>query len=63
MIPNDRTIAILSVSRRAERPLGCCARCGAGEFRDVPIHEGRSIRRECARCGRFVGFPVWHGKE
>lgn len=38
-----------------------CDRCGHTEFRDVPIHAGRSIRRDCARCGRLVGFPVWYG--
>jgi len=39
---------------------GVC-RCGAAVHRDVPIHEGRSLRRDCANCGRFVCFPLWHG--
>ena len=38
-----------------------CARCGSSEFRDVPIHGGRSMRRDCARCQRFVEFTVWCG--
>ena len=37
-------------------------RCGATNWRDVPIHGGKSIRRDCGRCGRFVDFPVWYGK-
>lgn len=36
--------------------------CGSTEGIDVPIHEGRSLRRDCARCGRFLDFPVWYGK-
>lgn len=36
-----------------------CRRCGATEFVDVPIHDGESIRRDCAQCGRTVSFPTW----
>jgi hypothetical protein len=28
---------------------------------DVPIHHGRSIRRDCAECNRFVAFVRWYG--
>ena len=38
-----------------------CRKCGSTEFRDVPIHDGRSVRRDCAKCGRFLAFPLWHG--
>lgn len=38
-----------------------CDRCRHAEFREVPIHDGQSIRRDCARCGRTWGFPVWYG--
>jgi len=38
-------------------------RCGSTTWRDVPIHGGRSVRRDCARCGRFLGFPVWKGEK
>src|SRR5262245_26706431 len=34
-------------------------RCGSTISRDVPIHEGQSVRRDCRRCGRFIEFPVW----
>lgn len=38
-----------------------CDRCGASDFHDAPIHDGRSVRRDC-RCGRFMGWPVWYGE-
>jgi len=38
-----------------------CPKCGAREFRDVPIHHSRSTRRECAKCGAFIAFTRWHG--
>ncbi|MBX3435417.1 MAG: hypothetical protein KF847_19045 [Pirellulales bacterium] len=38
-------------------------RCGGTAWRDVPIHGGRSTRRDCAGCRRFIGFPVWYGKD
>jgi hypothetical protein len=37
-------------------------RCGSTTWRDAPIHGGQSIRRDCDRCGRFLDFPIWHGK-
>lgn len=36
-------------------------RCGSTQFRDYVIHDGKSVRRDCAICGRFIAFPVWHG--
>ncbi|NLF09477.1 MAG: hypothetical protein GX594_16075 [Pirellulaceae bacterium] len=36
-------------------------RCGSTVWRDVPIHNGQSVRRDCGRCGRFLDFPVWYG--
>ncbi len=38
-------------------------RCGSSRWRDVPIHGGQSLRRDCGRCERFIGFPVWYGKD
>lgn len=35
--------------------------CGSTTWQDVPIHGGRSLRRDCGRCGRFIAFTVWHG--
>ena len=31
-------------------------RCGSTTWRDVPIHDGQSVRRDCGRCGRFIDF-------
>jgi hypothetical protein len=36
-------------------------RCGSTTWRDVPIQDGQSTRRDCGRCGRFLEFPIWHG--
>lgn len=38
-------------------------RCGSTTWRDVSIHDGQSVRRDCGRCGRFLAFPVWYGKD
>jgi len=38
-----------------------CPKCLAMEFHDVPIHGGHSVRRDCAKCGRFIAFPIWCG--
>jgi hypothetical protein len=39
----------------------CSVRChhlaGRGS-----LHGGRSVRRDCGRCGRFLDFPVWNGQ-
>jgi hypothetical protein len=48
--------------RKPKRPDAVC-RCGSTQWRDVPIHGGRSIRRDCARCGRFLAFPLWYGRK
>lgn len=43
-----------------EKPKPIC-RCGSSDYVDHPIHDGQSLRRDCAICGRFIAFPVWHG--
>jgi hypothetical protein len=43
------------------RPIEVCDRCGSIEYMDTPIHEGRSVRRDCALCRRFMGWPRWYG--
>ncbi len=43
-----------------EPPADAVCRCGSAEYTDVVIHGGASTRRDCARCGRFIGFTRWH---
>jgi hypothetical protein len=43
------------------KPTKAVCRCGGTTWRDVPIHGGQSVRRDCGRCGRFMEFPVWYG--
>lgn len=44
------------------KPTKAVCRCGGTTWRDVPLHGGQSVRRDCGRCGRFLDFPVWYGK-
>ncbi|MBX3426610.1 MAG: hypothetical protein KF688_13095 [Pirellulales bacterium] len=37
-------------------------RCGSTAWRDVVIHGGQSVRRDCAICGRFANFPIWNSR-
>lgn len=39
----------------------CCDRCRSTDTIDQTIHDGRSVRRDCAACGRFRKFVVWNG--
>lgn len=50
---------IVANRRDASKPV---CRCGSTTSRDVPIHGGESIRRDCGRCGRFLDFPIWYGE-
>jgi len=52
-------VAALDAPAKATKPV---CRCGSTAWRDVPIHDGQSIRRDCGRCRRFLDFVVWHGK-
>jgi hypothetical protein len=47
----------------AAGPTTAVCRCGSMIWRDVPIHRGQTIRRDCGRCGRFIDFPIWYGKD
>lgn len=61
------TVATLAppsaLSKTPAKPAKAVCRCGSTTWRDVPIHGGQSIRRDCGRCGRFLHFPVWYGKD
>ncbi|MGD9721416.1 MAG: hypothetical protein AB7O59_09425 [Pirellulales bacterium] len=51
--------------RRAAPPTAAklICRCGSTTWLDVPIHDGQSTRRDCARCGRFIDFSRWYGRD
>ena len=44
------------------RPTTACDRCRSTTYRDTPIHAGQSVRRDCGRCHRFLGWPRWYGR-
>lgn len=45
---------------RLQQVLTVCDRCQSDQYVDVPIHDGQSLRRDCRRCRRFMGFPTWY---
>jgi hypothetical protein len=40
-----------------------CRRCGNRTTYLAILHAGESLRRDCAKCGRFIDFPSWHNRE
>jgi len=59
----DMPMAPLTTSQNAPaKPRKPVCRCGSTTWRDFPIHNGQSVRRDCGRCGRFTEFPIWYGK-
>lgn len=44
------------------KPAKAVCQCGSTTWLEVPIHGGQSMRRDCARCRRFIDFPVWYGR-
>lgn len=55
-------VAATLAPRNATEGTGTVCKCGSTSWRDVPIHDGQSTRRDCGRCGRFLDFPIWYGK-
>lgn len=53
----------VAISAAPVEPTKAFCRCGSATWRDVPIHGGVSLRRDCGRCGRFLDFPVWYAKD
>jgi hypothetical protein len=52
----------VATSDASARPTKAVCRCGGTTWRDIPIHGGQSVRRDCGRCGRYLDFPIWYGK-
>jgi hypothetical protein len=53
----------VATSDAPAKPTTAGCRCGSTIWRDVPIHGGQSVRRDCGGCGRFLDFAVWYGKD
>lgn len=51
----------VATSDTPARPTTPVCRCGSTDLRDVPIHGGQSVRRDCGGCGKFISFSVWYG--
>ena len=51
---------LCSPPRLPPRPPGDCNSCGSDQYRDVAVHEGRSVRRDCAQCDKFIRFVIWN---
>lgn len=60
--PHDDPFATGWRKRETTRSSSAVCHCGCETWQDVPIHGGRSIRRECTAWGHFIDFPVWYGK-
>lgn len=55
-------LRLLQVEASQPEPTSpACRRCGSVRFRDVRIHGGQSVRRDCGRCGLFWQFVLWYG--
>jgi hypothetical protein len=39
---------------------GDCDHFGCDQYKDYSIQWGRSIRRDCANCGRFIQWQKWN---
>lgn len=46
-----------------QRSTASACRCGSVTVSEVPIHDGRSTRADCAQCGRFRFFSLWYGRQ
>ena len=48
---------IIGLMQYMNRATNC--KCGSTETQAVSIHEGRSTRLDCAKCGRFLRWGEW----
>lgn len=60
--PDDTPPPPVATQNAEAKPTRPVCRCGSTAWRDVPIHGGQSVRRDCGRCRRFIDFPFWYGK-
>jgi len=59
----DTNTAVPAAENTPLNPVTLVCRCCSPTWRDVPIHGGQSVRRDCGRCGRFIRFTQWQGKD
>jgi hypothetical protein len=66
-LPNGEIGQNRTPIKEKRAPAKPVCRCGGTTWRDVTLHHaphnGTTIRRDCGRCGRFLDFPVWYGKD
>ena len=60
-MPDVAPVPPMAIRDAPTTPAKPICRCGATTWRDLPIHNGQSVRRDCGGCGRFIDFPVWYG--
>jgi hypothetical protein len=61
--PTERRLTIADRQPVASRCLSTrCDHCGSADYREVDIHSGLSIRRDCTQCNRTLGFAKWYGQ-
>ena len=59
-VPDVAPVSPMALNDAPTTPAKPICRCGSTTWRDVSIHHGQSVRRDCGRCGRFIDFPVWY---
>ena len=66
-LPNGEIGQNRTPIKEKHAPAKPVCRCGSTTWRDVVLHHaphnGTTVRRDCGRCGRFMEFPVWYGKD
>ena len=59
--PATASAAPAATREAPTKPTKPVCRCGSTTWRDVAIHGGQTVRRDCGRCGRFGRFSIWYG--
>jgi hypothetical protein len=55
-----RTDGVLRWKALCSNWYGACRHCRSGNFVESIVFGGKAVRRDCSKCGRFSGFPIWH---
>ena len=57
-----RRKSLCSPIQKREDPPGC-PRCRSTDYIDIEVHDGQSLRRDCAQCQLAYGFSRWQGED